>query len=77
MSDDEKQHEIDHSNPPKGLFNVNWEKNASNIIGYLSINPRPKRKPRLVRMYGYKHFRLGPKKELFVYGREVLTSKES
>ena len=56
---------------PKGLFNVNWEKRAANIISYLKINPRPKRKPRLVRMFGYKNFRLKENK-LFVFGREVL-----
>ena len=73
MADDEKQHVIDNTDPPKGLFNVNWEKRAANVISYLNINPRPKRKPRLVRMFGYKNFRLGPdKKTLFVYGREVL-----
>ena len=61
----------DVDEPPKGLFNVNWEKRAPNIISYLKINPRPKRKPRLVRIFGYKNFRLKENK-LFVFGREVL-----
>ena len=70
--DDEKQQEIS-TVPPKGIHSVNWKRRLSNIISYLNINPRPKRKPRIIRLYGYKNFRLGPdKKTLIVFGREVL-----
>ena len=61
---------------PKGLFNVNWARKASNIISYLKINPRPKRKPTLVKKFGYGAFSLKGDK-LYVFGKEVVVSPEA
>ena len=66
---------MNFSRPPKGLFNVNWARKAPNIISYLKINPRPKRKPTVVKKFGYDKFKLKGNR-LFVFGREVVLDKK-